>query len=279
MFLGLPIHGAKLFFRNIVPSYIPLGLCKSIWKSQSYNILQILNIIELLNFNTIPPYPLSKEKEFPSRKLLFWYDILFKRHKSALQKSKNQSIIFIFWHSSVKFINIILHCNKYIYIYICICIYITLLILISILFSCSVMSYSLPPHGLQDTRLPWPSPTPGAYSNPCPSNWWCHPTISFSVDPFSSCLQSFPASRSFPIKSESVLRIRWPEYWSFSFRISPSNEYSELISFRSDWLDLHAVQGTLKSLLQHHSSKASIFGTQLSLWSNSHIHTWLLEKP
>ena len=74
--------------------------------------------------------------------------------------------------------------------------------------------------------------------------------------PFSSCLQSFPGSGSF--SNKSVLHIRWPEYWSFSFRISPSNEYSELISFRMDWLDLLAVQGTLKSLLQHHSSKAPI---------------------
>ena len=77
--------------------------------------------------------------------------------------------------------------------------------------------------------------------------------------------------------SESVLHIRWPKYWTFSFSISPSNEYSELISFRMDWLDLLAVQGTLKSLLQHHSSKASIL--QLSLWSSCHIHTWPLEKP
>ena len=84
--------------------------------------------------------------------------------------------------------------------------------------------------------------------------------------------------------NESVLCIRWPKYWSFSFSISPSSEYSELISSRIDWFDLLAVQGTLKSLLQHHSSKASIlrqsafFMVQFS-WSNSHIHTWLLEKP
>ena len=75
---------------------------------------------------------------------------------------------------------------------------------------------------------------------------------------------------------ESVLCVRWPKYWHFSFNISPSNEHSGLISFRMDWLDLLAVQGTLKSLLQHHSSKASILWC---LWSNSNIHTWLLEKP
>ena len=82
--------------------------------------------------------------------------------------------------------------------------------------------------------------------------------------------------------NESVLHIRWPKYWSFSFSINPSNEYSGLISFRIDWLDLLAVQGTLKSLLQHYSSKALILRHSaflLSLWSNSHIHTWLLEKP
>ena len=73
--------------------------------------------------------------------------------------------------------------------------------------------------------------------------------------------------------NESILHIRWPKYWSFSFGISPSNEYSGLISFRMDWLDLLAVQGTLKSLLQHHSSKASIFSPQLSSQSNSHIRT------
>ena len=81
----------------------------------------------------------------------------------------------------------------------------------------------------------------------------------------------FPSIRVF--FSESVLCIRWPKYWSFSFNISPSNEHSGLISFRMDWLDLLAVQGTLKSLLQHHSSKVSVLLSQLSLQSNSHIHT------
>ena len=79
----------------------------------------------------------------------------------------------------------------------------------------------------------------------------------------------FPSIRDF--SNESVLHIRWPKYWSFSFSISPSNEYSGLISFRMDWLDLLAVQGTLKSCLQHHSSKHQFFGSQLSSQSNSHI--------
>ena len=89
---------------------------------------------------------------------------------------------------------------------------------------------------------------------------------------------SYPLSPTFPpsiniFSNESVLRIRWPKYWSFSFSISPSNEYSGLISFRIDWFDLLAVVGTLKSLLQHHSSKHQFFGAQLCLWSSSYIHT------
>ena len=123
------------------------------------------------------------------------------------------------------------------------------------LLSHSVVSNSLWRHGLQHARLPCSSPTPGAYSNSCPSSRWCHPTISSSVIPF-SCLPIFPSIRVF--SSESVLLIRWPKYWSFSFSISPSNEYSGLNSFRIEWLDLLVLQGTLKSLLQHHSSKASI---------------------
>ena len=110
------------------------------------------------------------------------------------------------------------------------------------------------PHGLQQSRLPCPSSTPGACSNSCPSSQWCHPTI-LSSHPL--LLPSiFPSIRVF--SNESVLRIRWPKYGSFSFSISPSNEYSGLISFRIDWFNLLAVQGAFKSLLQHHSSKASI---------------------
>ena len=85
-----------------------------------------------------------------------------------------------------------------------------------------------------------------------------------------------PSIRVF--SNESTLHMGWPKYWSFSFSISPSSEHPGLVSFRMDWLDLLAVQGTLKSLLQHHSSKASILGAQLSSQSNSHIHTWLLEN-
>ena len=125
-----------------------------------------------------------------------------------------------------------------------------------LLFSHSVVLKSLWLYGLQHARLPCPSATSGACSNSCPLSQWCHPTISCSVVPFFLLPSIFPSIRAF--SNESVL-IRWPKYWSFSFSISPSNEYSGLISFRMDWLDLLAVQGdSLKSLLQHHSSKASI---------------------
>ena len=135
------------------------------------------------------------------------------------------------------------------------------------------MSNSLWPHGLQNARPPCPSPTPGVYPDSCPLSWWCHPTISFCHPLLLPSI--FPSIRVF--SNELGLHIRYPKYWSFSFTISPSNEYSGLISFRMDWLDLLAVQETLKSLLQHHSSKASI------LWhstffivhlSHSYMSTW-----
>ena len=100
------------------------------------------------------------------------------------------------------------------------------------------------------------SPTPGLYSNSCPLSQWCHPAISSSVVSLLLPPSIFPIIRVF--SNESVLCITWTEYWSFSFSISPFNEHPGLISFRIDWLDLLAVQGTLKSLLQHHSSKASV---------------------
>ena len=113
---------------------------------------------------------------------------------------------------------------------------------------------TLQPHGLQHARLPCPSVSPRVYSNSCPLSRWCHPTISSSVASFSSCPQFFSESGSFPMSWLFI--ISCPKYWSFS--ISPSNESSGLISFRIDWFDFLGVQGTLKSLLQHHSSKASI---------------------
>ena len=121
---------------------------------------------------------------------------------------------------------------------------------------CSItMSDSLRSHGLQHTRPPRPSPTPRIYSNSCSLSWWCHPTIWFSVIPFSSCLQSFPASEF--SQMSQFFASGGQSYWSFSFSISPTNEFSGLISFRMDRLGLLAGWRTLKSL-QHHSSKASI---------------------
>ena len=102
----------------------------------------------------------------------------------------------------------------------------------SVQFSRSVVSDSLLPHGRQLARLPCPSPTLGAYANSSPLSWWCHPTISSSVGPLLLPPSIFPSIRVF--SSESVLPIRWPKYWSFSFNISLSNEYSGLISFRMD---------------------------------------------
>ena len=133
------------------------------------------------------------------------------------------------------------------------------------------MSNSLWPHGLQHTRLPCPSPTPGACSNSCPLSLMmpsnhlvlCHPLLLLP--------SIFPSIEVF--FNESALGIRWPNYWSFSFSISSSSEYSGLISFMIDWFDLPAVQGTLKNLLQHCSPKAWILRcSAFFLVQLSHLH-------
>ena len=198
----------------------------------------------------------------------------------------------------------------------------------SVQFSRSVVSDSLQLHESQHTRPPCPSPAPRVDQNSCPLSRWCHPAISSSVVPFSSCPQSLPASGSFQMSqffasggqstgvsalasflpkntqgwsplewtgwislqsscllllpsifpsirvfsNESVLGIRRPKYWSFSFSINPSNEHTGLISFRIDWIDLFAFQGTLKNLLQHHSSKASI------LWHSTFFRVQLSQS-
>ena len=115
----------------------------------------------------------------------------------------------------------------------------------SVQFSGSVVSNSLRPHESQHARPPCPSPTPGVHPNPCPLSRWCHPAIS------SCCHLLLPPipSRIKVFSNESTLRMSWPKYWSFSFSISPSIEHPGLISFRMDWLNFLAVQGTLKSLL------------------------------
>ena len=118
------------------------------------------------------------------------------------------------------------------------------------------MSNSLWPHVPQHPRLPCPLLSPRVCSSSCPLSWCFYLTISSSVTSFCFCLPSFPVSKDALFCKELALCIRRPKYWSFS--IHPSNENSGLISFRIGWFDLIAVQGTLKSLLQHHSSKASI---------------------
>ena len=147
----------------------------------------------------------------------------------------------------------------------------------SVQFSRSVVSNSLWPDGLQHTRLPCPSPTPGAYSNSCPSSRWCHPTISSSVGPFSSHLQSFPASGSFPMSqfftsggqsirisaSASVLPRNIQDWFPFGLTVS--------ISF--------LPKGLSRIFSSTTAGKHQFFGPQPSLWSSSLICTWLLEKP
>ena len=125
------------------------------------------------------------------------------------------------------------------------------------------MSDSLQPHELQHASLPCPSPFSGVSSKSCPLSHWCHLIL---CQPLLLLSSVFPSIRVF--SNESVLHVRWPK-WSFSFSISPSNEYSGLISFRIDWLDL-ADQGTLKSLLQNHSSKTLI------LWRSAFFMVQLL---
>ena len=146
----------------------------------------------------------------------------------------------------------------------------------SVQFSCSVMSNSLWPHGLQHARLPCPSPTPKACSNACPSGWWCHPTISSSVVPFPSSLQSFPESGSFPMSqffasgdqsigvsaSSSVLPMNIQDWFPFGL--------TGLISLQS--------KGLIRVFFNTTVQKHQFFGSKLSLWFNCHIHTWQLEK-
>ena len=142
-------------------------------------------------------------------------------------------------------------------------------------FSCSLMSDSSQPHELQYARLPCPSPTPGAYSNSCPLSRWCLSTIASSVIPFSSCLQYYPASGSFHM-SQFFASGGW-SIGSFSFSISPPSEYSGLIPFRMDWLNLLAVQESqvFSNIIVQ---KYQFFGAQLSLWLKSHICLWLLKN-
>ena len=145
-------------------------------------------------------------------------------------------------------------------------------------FSHSIMSDSLGHHKPQHTRLPCTSPTPGACSNSCPSSWWCHPAISSSDVPFSSCLQSFPASGSFPMSQlfasggESIGALASPS-------VLPMNEYSGWFSLGLAGLISLQSKGLSRVFSSTTAQKHQFFSSQLSLWSNSHIHSWLLEKP
>ena len=142
-------------------------------------------------------------------------------------------------------------------------------------FSHSVMSDSLQPHGPQHARPPYPSPTPGVHPSPCPLSQWCHPTFSSSVVPFSSCLQSFPASGSFQISQF---------FTSDGQNIGISTSASFLPMNIQDWFPigltgLISLQGLSKVFWKPQFKSVNSSGAQLSSWFNSHIHTWPLEKP
>ena len=143
-------------------------------------------------------------------------------------------------------------------------------------FSCSVVCNSLRSHGLQHTRLPCSSPTPRGFTDSCPLSRWCHPTISSSVVPFSSRLQTFPEQ---VFSNESVLRIRWPNYWSFSFSISLSMNSQDWFPLEwTHWISLQS-KGLWRVFSNTTVQKHQFFGVQPSSQSKFHIHTWLLEKP
>ena len=148
---------------------------------------------------------------------------------------------------------------------------------VSVQSSHSVVSDSLWPHGLPHARLPCPSPTLGAYSNSCPSSRWCHPTISSSVVPFSSCLQSFPASGFFPM-SQFFTSGGQSIGVSASASVLPMNIQDWFSSELTGWISLQS-KGLSRVFSNTTDQKHQFFGAQLLLWSNSHIHTWPLEKP
>ena len=146
----------------------------------------------------------------------------------------------------------------------------------SVQFSRLVVSYSLQPHGLQHTRPPCPSPTPGACSNSCPLSQWCHLTISSSVIPFSSCPQFFPASGSFP-KSHFFTSGGQRIGASASASVLPMNQDWSPLGW-TGWISLQS-KGLSRVFFNTAVEKHQFFGTLFSLWPNSHIHMWLLEEP
>ena len=146
----------------------------------------------------------------------------------------------------------------------------------SVQFSCSVVYDSLWPHEVQHSRLSCPSPTPGACSNSCPSSWWCHPTISSTVVPFSSCLQSFPASWSFQM-SQFFTSGGQNIGVAASASVLPMNIQDLSPLGWTGWISLQS-KGLSRVFSNTTVQKNQFFSAQLSLWSNSHIHTWRLEK-
>ena len=147
----------------------------------------------------------------------------------------------------------------------------------SVQFSCSVVSDSLQPHEPQHARPPCPSPTPRVHPNSCPLSRWCHPTISSSVIPFSSCPQSFPASGSFPMSQLSA-SCGQNIVVSASISVPPMNTQDWSPLGWTGWISLQS-KGLSRVFSSTIVQKYPFFGAQLSLQSNSHIHTWLLEKP
>ena len=145
----------------------------------------------------------------------------------------------------------------------------------SVQFSCSVVSDSLWPHGLQHTRLPCLSPTPGVYSNSCPLRWWCHPTLSSSVIPFSSCLQSLPASGSFQM-SQFFASGGQSIGVSASTSVLPVNTQDWSLAW-TGWISSQS-KGLSRVFSNTTVQKHQFFSAQLSSQSNSHIHTWPLGK-
>ena len=147
----------------------------------------------------------------------------------------------------------------------------------SVKFSLSVMYNSLRPHGLQHTRLPCPSPNPRVYPNSCPLSWWCHPTTSSSVIPFSSCHQSFPESGSFQ-RSQFFTSGGQSIGVSASASVLPMNIHSWFLLWLTSLISLQS-KGLSRVFSNTTVQKHQFFSAQFSSQSNSHIHTWLLEKP
>ena len=154
---------------------------------------------------------------------------------------------------------------------------VSLLMFSSVQFSRPVVSDSLRPHGLQHARAPCPSPAAIVYPNPCSSSWWCHPTISSSVVPFSSCPQSFPASRSFKM-SQLFVSGGQSIGVSASTSVLPMNTQDRSPLGWTGWVSLQS-EGLSRVFSNTTVQKHQFFGAQLSLLFNSHIHTWPLEKP